>query len=140
MEEKKKTVFRQKTIERISSPDQLADYLQVTSPGVWVILAAVILLLAGLFAWSAVGTLETNTDVRVVVQDHAAEVIPLDSSQLSEGMPLRVAGREFIIISAKTDEYGRSVGLAEVMLPNGAYNGTVVTETVHPIRFLLESR
>ena len=37
MEENHQTVFRKKTLERISSPDQLTDYLCVTNPGIWVI-------------------------------------------------------------------------------------------------------
>ena len=55
MAENTQTVFRKKTLDRISSPEQLTDYLRVTNPGIWVILAAVILLLAGVFAWSMVG-------------------------------------------------------------------------------------
>ncbi len=133
------TVFRKKTLERISSPEQLTDYLCVTNPGIWVILAAVILLLAGIFAWSMVGTLETSAEVKVVVADHTAQVVPLGSETLSEGMPLRVSGQDALIASAETDEYGRSVGRAEVSLPDGTYDGTVVTETVHPISFLLKS-
>ena len=34
------TIFRKKSLERIASPDKLDDYLKVTSPSVWVILAA----------------------------------------------------------------------------------------------------
>ena len=52
--EGRETIFRQKTIDRISSPEQMTDYLRVTNPGIWVILVAVILLLAGVFAWSMV--------------------------------------------------------------------------------------
>ena len=70
MEENHQTVFRKKTLERISSPDQLTDYLCVTNPGIWVILVAVILLLAGVFAWSMVGRLETKAEVKIVVSDH----------------------------------------------------------------------
>lgn len=33
MEETKQTVFRKKTMDRISSPEQLTDYLRVTNPG-----------------------------------------------------------------------------------------------------------
>ena len=42
------TIFRKKSLERISSPEALSDYLHVTSPSVWLILTAVILLLAGI--------------------------------------------------------------------------------------------
>ncbi len=140
MEENKQTVFRKKTLERISSPEQLTDYLCVTNPGIWVILAAVILLLAGLFAWSMVGTIETTADVKVIVTDHTAQVYAIGVVTLEEGMPLRVSGKDCFVASADMDEYGRSVGMAEVELPDGSYDGSVVTEAVHPISFLLESR
>ena len=50
--DEKNNIFRQKSMERLSSPEQLNDYLKVTNPAVWVVLAAVIFLLAGLFIWS----------------------------------------------------------------------------------------
>lgn len=104
------------------------------------VLAAVILLLAGVLAWSMVGTLETEAEVKIVVSDHTAQVIPLDAETLSNGMPLRVSGQEYLIAYVETNEYGRSVGAAEVSLPDGTYDGTVVIEAVRPISFLLESR
>lgn len=39
-------LFRKKSIERVSSPEQLNDYVKVSSPGVWAVLAAVLILLA----------------------------------------------------------------------------------------------
>lgn len=42
------SLFRQSSMDRIRSPEQLNDYLRVTHPGVWVLLAAVAVLLAGL--------------------------------------------------------------------------------------------
>ena len=139
-ENNKPSVFRKKTLDRISSPEQLTDYLCVTNPGIWVVLAAVILLLAGLFAWSMTGTLETTAEVKVVVADKTAEIIPLGSETLADGMPLRVAGQEFMIAFVRTDEYGRQVGTAQADLPDGTYDGTVVVNETHPIRFLTESR
>ncbi len=43
--EKRKPIFREKALEKITSPEQLNNYLKVTNPAVWMILAAVILLL-----------------------------------------------------------------------------------------------
>lgn len=37
-------VFRKKSLERMSSPEQLGDYIRVANPGIWLIMAAVILL------------------------------------------------------------------------------------------------
>ena len=45
MAEEKKSIFRKETLDRISSPEQLSDYLHVTNPTVWLILTAVIVLL-----------------------------------------------------------------------------------------------
>ena len=44
-------IFRKKNIERVSSPEQLNDYVRVSNPGVWMVLTAVIVLLFGICAW-----------------------------------------------------------------------------------------
>ncbi len=54
-------IFRKNSIERVSSPEQLNDYIRVTTPSVWVVLAALIILLAGILAWSIFGTVTAET-------------------------------------------------------------------------------
>lgn len=130
---------RVKMPNRISSPDQLTDYLRVTNPGVWVLLASIILFLAGVLVWFYIGTLETVVEVKVNVEQRNALVIPKESTALMEGMPLRVHADEYFIASVDTDEYGRIFGTAKVDLPDGVYDGIVVTDQTHPISFLLES-
>ena len=131
------TLFRKKTIERINSPEQLADYLRVTNPGVWVILTAIILLLVGIFFWASIGQLETKKDAKVVIMHHTGQVIINGSQQIEAGMPLRIAEQEYVISSVKKDEYGRTIGYAEVTLPDGTYDAEVVTDQTRPIEFLL---
>lgn len=63
------SIFRKTTMEKVSSPERLSDYLRVTNPGVWAVLAVVLLLLAGLLVWASVGTLETTAEVRVIVHE-----------------------------------------------------------------------
>ncbi len=46
------SIFREKSLKRITSPEELGDYLRVTSPTVWLVLGAVILLLVGMLIWS----------------------------------------------------------------------------------------
>ena len=53
-------LFRKKSIDRVSSPEQLNDYIRVTTPSVWLVLLAVILLLIGLLIWSIFGTVSVN--------------------------------------------------------------------------------
>ena len=38
-------IFRKKSIEKVTSPEQINDYIRVSNPSVWMILAAVIVLL-----------------------------------------------------------------------------------------------
>lgn len=130
MEEQKRSIFRSETLKRISSPEQLTDYLRVTNPGIWVILAAVLVLLVGFFVWMSAGTIETTVEVGVSTQDHVAEVaIICSNATIQKGMTLRVGDQETVILSTKTDTYGRAVGTAELSLSDGMYDGTLVTES-----------
>ena len=139
-EQEKANVSRQKTRDRISSPDQLTDYLRVTNPGIWVLLASIVLFLVGVFVWFTIGTLESTVAVKVSVAGQQATVIPREATVLTEGMPLRVASDEYTLDSVGTDEYDRSFGNAMVKLPDGVYDGIVVTAQTHLISFLLERR
>ena len=46
-----KQIFREKSMKRISSPEQVDDYLRVTGTGAWIIIAAVCLLAVAVFLW-----------------------------------------------------------------------------------------
>ena len=61
-ENQKKSVFREKSMERVSSPEQLNDYIRVTTPSVWLVLLALVILLAGILAWSIFGRVEVHND------------------------------------------------------------------------------
>ena len=57
-----KSIFRKKSIDRVSSPEQLNDYIKVTTPSVWLILFATLFLIAGTLIWAIFGKIEVNTD------------------------------------------------------------------------------
>ena len=139
MGENKESVYRQETVKRISSPEQLNDYLHVTNPGIWVILTAVIAFMIGVFVWSCTGALETKSPASMIVKDHVAEIVVRDGSVLKKGMLIREASQEVYIDSVKEDEYGRKIGIAEVSLPDGKYDAEVVTDTTRPVEFLLKA-
>ena len=128
--------------EEISSPDQLNAYLRVTNPSVWYVFAVIFLILAAFFAWSCAGTIETLTDARAVVSDGTATLIMTSTEHdpIESGMAVRVEGTEFRISKVGSDEYGRTVAYAPVSLLNGTYDAKIVTESITPISFLLQSR
>ena len=53
-------IFRQKSVKQLSGPADLNDYIRVTTPSVWIVLAALAVLLVGLLLWSIFGTLEVR--------------------------------------------------------------------------------
>ena len=53
-------LFRRKSLERISSPEELSDYIRVATPSVWLILLATTILLVGMLAWSILGTVDVE--------------------------------------------------------------------------------
>ena len=138
MAENKQTIFRQKSLDTISSPEQLTSYLRVTNPGIWIILAAVILLLGGLFAWSMIGRIETVEDAAAFVENGQARIAVTDSSkeELTAGMTVRFGSDEYKISTIDVDAYGRVTAYAPVSLPDGKYDVKIVLESIHPIRFL----
>lgn len=137
-------IFRNKSVERISSPEQLQDYMRVTTPGVWMVLTAVILLLVGMIISSAVITMESTIKEQAVVDEDGTVLqiaLPLAQKELVEpGMRVRVAGRE-----AKIDMIFQLEGEVQVLaeltkegdkLSAGTYDVEIVTETVTPISLL----
>ena len=56
----KNSIFRKKSMDRVSGPESLNDYIRVTSPSVWIALLALVVLLAGMLAWSIFGRIEVK--------------------------------------------------------------------------------
>ena len=132
-------LFRKKSMERISSPEKLEDYMRVTNPGIWMVLTAVIVLLAGLIICASVGKVETRFPVEASVSGGSASVL-LDADTeytVEEGMILRIGNRDTEIEYVRKLATGESSVSASVSLPDGTYDGEIVTESISPISFLI---
>ena len=55
------SIFRQKSLERISSPEEIDNYMKVTRPSLWLVLGVIVLLLAALILWSVTARIEATT-------------------------------------------------------------------------------
>lgn len=151
-------VFRQKSIEQVSSPEQLNDYIKATNPGVWIILAAVATLLVGFIVWGTVGTLETKLNVAAVSDSGTVTcyVKETDLSDIGTDNTVRIDGSEYNVASISdlpipvddsftdytlyigdltTGEWVYTVTLSSG-LPDGVYEAEIVTDSVSPISFL----
>lgn len=132
-------LFRKQSMDRISSPEQLQDYMRVTSPGIWMVLGAVIVLLAGLIICSMVGKIETGYEVRADVRDGKASVLlePETEYKVKKGMILRIEDQDVSIEKVRSLESGETLVTASVSLPGGTYEAEIVTESITPISFLI---
>ncbi len=137
-----KQIFRKEAMKTISSPDQLTDFLHVTNPTVWIVLITVVVLLVGLFAWATIGDLESTAEVSIAVRNGEARVIATGRTPVAikEGMKVRAEGKEFSVEKVGRDNDGWMVGAFPADLPDGQYSGVIVTDSVKPISFLVESR
>lgn len=140
MAEQNSGIFRQKVLERITAPEQLTDYLRVTSPGIWTLFAAIIILLGGLLVWSTVGTLETFAEGVAEVKDNQAVIMVTESAgnEIASGMTVRIGSENFTISTVEKDDYGRAVAYAPISKTDGKYDVKIVTESIHPIQFLFD--
>ncbi len=70
------SVFRKKSLERISSPEQINDYIRVITPGMWILLIVIILLIIAGITWGLCVTL-TVTDVNAAGETVKTTVSPI---------------------------------------------------------------
>jgi len=117
-------LYREKSLERISSPEQLNDYLRVTSPSVWIILAAIVILLAGLLVWSSVATIESYVSGTGEVKD-GVMTIRFEDQQFAKnvetGMTVSAGDTQTSISSIGRDAGGLYIATASTKLADGFY-------------------
>ena len=87
-----RSIFRKASLDRISDPDQLNDYIRVTNPGVWMVMCAVIALLAGVCVWGVFGRLDTTLTVGAVTETNqtVCYVKEADVELMEAGMQVRI--------------------------------------------------
>lgn len=156
-----RNVFRKESLDRISSPEQLNDYIRVTNPSVWMMMCAVILLLIGVCVWSVFGRLDTVLSVAAMTEEEqtVCYVKEADAEKLTPDMPVRIGegqyqissiSRQPVLVDDTFTPYllhvgGLSAGewvypviLSEACGDNGSIQkAAIVIESIAPMRFVL---
>ena len=126
--------------KRITSPDQLNDYLKVTNPKIWVLLAAIALLIIGLLLWSGFTTIESYATGRAIADDGELTVLFDDANKASKvqaGMEMEVGDVKTEVLTIGADEDGNLVASAHANIPDGSYEVRVGYKTTQVISMLL---
>lgn len=152
-------LFRKRSMEKISSPEQLNDYIRVSSPSMFAVLSAVIIFIVGICIWGIFGKLDTS--VKAVCECRGGSAIcyvkESEISGIRIGMELSVDGEKGTItdiaatpmeVMGSMDSYLLHLGglaegewvyavKADVSADDGIYAASVITQSVSPIDFML---
>lgn len=153
-------LFRKKSMEKVNSPEQLNDYIHVANPGVWMVLAAIIILLIGVCVWGVFGHLDTEMEAAGVCRDGTLTcyIKEADISAITEETLVSVGGNEYFVaeisaFSVRFEEAEQSELLAAGYfqgdervcvlivsapdLPDGSYEVSLILRRETPISFVL---
>lgn len=134
-------IFRQKSIDRVNSPENLDEYIRVSNPGVWLLLVSVIVLLLGACVWGTLGHIDSTVAAAVTVKNGEAVcyIAPEDIASVRSGMTVRFHGAEATVLGIGAhDERGYPCILsADTELPDGSYDGRLVLESIRPLSLVL---
>lgn len=153
-------LFRKKNIARIASPEQLNDYIHVSNPSAWIILAAFSILLVGICIWGIFGKLDTTLSV-VAIKDRDRIVCCVkeaDYEKIQIGMIVEIDEKEFSVTSVEKTpvpvdesitEYAKHVGTlidgewihyiytdCPVELEGDVFPAKIIIERIHPLYFV----
>ena len=153
------SLFRKKSLERISSPEQLNAYIRVSTPSVWLVLTAIAVLLAGVCVWGIFGHMDTvlpavavcrEGDTTAYVRKDDAGRVPKDAAVSLDGVQGKVVSlsAEPVQVDESFTEYMLYVGnlqqgewvyaaKLDIACAEGVHPAEIVIESVSPLSFVL---
>ena len=51
-----KMIFREKSQDKVGSPEPLNEYIKVASPGIWLVVISLLMLIVGILGWIILGS------------------------------------------------------------------------------------
>ena len=146
-------------MDKISSPEQLHDYVRVANPGLWMVISAIVILLAGIIVWGFIGKIDT-TMTTAIVTDGKNAVIYVGESEVEKlkiGMTVRSEGNEYTITDIAKEPIKVDESLTDYAIhasgltagewvyavsidgehSDGVQKADIVIESISPISFIL---
>ncbi len=152
-------LFRKKSLDKISSPERINDYIKTPRASSLAALIAALALIAGALVWGIFGRLDITLAAVTVCENGKAVcyVSEYDAEHITEGTSVRIDGDEFSVayipdlpVPAKDtvsgyaahiggfDENGWVYALElNGEMTDGIYKTDIVTERVSPVSLLL---
>ena len=134
-------IFRKKSLERLSSPDELNDYIHVTGASVWAVLIAVMLVIAGLFVWAHFTSVQSYASGRATAANGVLTISFSDqetAKKVNAGMTATVGELQTEIESVGTGEDGSRIAVAQADVPDGTYDVQIGYKSTEVLEFLFD--
>jgi len=135
------TVFREKSLQKVKSPDNLSEYIRVANPGIWVLLAAVLFFLLGLCCWGIFGSVRTivYTDAHCEAGQFLCHLTDDEAAKIEPGMPVTLEGLTGTVDELRVVSGGKSTCTLTIdgSLPDGLYEAQILVESLRPVSLLL---
>ena len=148
----KNNLFREKSIKKISSPEQINDYIKTSNLSIWIIFSAVIILLIGALTWAVFGELEIAVSSVTVCDDGKAYcyISENDIEKITDNAYARIEGNDYVLdnisklpvpASGVISSYGLHIGNfesgewvytaeLESTIEDGIYRTDIILESV----------
>lgn len=155
------TIFRDKSIERISSPEQLNDYIRLSNPGVWFILASILVILTGACIFAVFGHIDSSVPAVGIAKN--GKMVCLVKKEYGDRftgeMKLKIDDNEYNVslrdskpatVWDTTDPYALFIGdmqpgewIYEIdvdgTFTDGSYEASLITEEISPFSFIFDN-
>ena len=152
-------LFRKKSMDKVSSPEQLNEYIRVANPSVWMALTAIVVLLCGVVVWGCIGHLEATLSTAIVSEagESVIYVKEADIAKVGVGMIVRAGDAEYTVSEIAAEpirvdeilseyamhasglsmgEWAYAVKISDT-LADGVQKADIVIESISPISFIL---
>lgn len=158
MSEENARIFRKKSIEQLSAPEDLMDYLRVTGPGIWLVVIGIAALLVGLIVWAVTGSINTYITVPAQVENGVIHcyVLQEDMKESEDEIEIWVGDQEMTAQAEDNEDLvldtkdapalyetgylkaGKNVVVvsAPTNLKDGFYQADLVLSSVQPMKLL----
>ncbi|WP_304508680.1 biotin/lipoyl-binding protein [Anaerotignum sp.] len=80
------SLFRKSSIENISSPERLNEYIKITNPGVWGILMGCLILMIAIILWAFYGNIPNTVSAKGIIfpQKGVVSAIPFEDGRIND--------------------------------------------------------
>ena len=153
-------LFRKKSLDKISSPEQINDYIKTSNIPSWIMLAVITAFLLGAFVWGIFG--KVNVSIETIAVSSGANAVcyisETDIERITKNSTVSVGQEEYSISEISKQPYlaGKHLSDYEIHMgdfsndewlyeitidgeiKSGIHNASIILEKVSPISLIME--